>query len=388
MSGAPVLSPFHLLATGKSSWSNCWNNDSPLPEKLGHSQRSWLGGSKHGQILERRCHTQPQSKTSNEIMPRNRSYAAFFLATCLLLLFLEPVAGQNRICSSLAVCVDELGLATGDQVVDGRALTCPASDCDGTGILEHHLQDENLGASAGCTVSDNLGFITTQENGFMRCFAGVCSSSRIINSVSFRVQRLEGTSTPITVNLFRGTSASCDSSQSVIALYNQAPMASFVQTLGTGINYLATVPIPGNIVLAPTESLLVEIKAPSLAGMGQFFVADSSDQFPTQCDPSYLQSPNCPGIANPTAVSTLGDGFAPVSFIITVNTSPASSVPGPPIPTPNPPTFNTPPAPTFARPTLPSPTPPSPVTSEGCFGSIFQTAGCFFNYLLGWLTPF
>lgn len=303
----------------------------------------------------------------------------------------------SLICTSLAECVGGDGVSADNTTIpSGRALTCPASDCDGTGILEHHLEDQNLGASAGCTVMDEeTGFITTQSNGFIRCFAGVCSTLRNIESVSFRVQRLEGTSTFVTVNLFKGTNNECSSPEGVIALYNQAPLLSVTELLGTGINYLATVEIPGGITLSPTENLLVEIKAPTLVGEGQFFVADSSDLAPPQCDPSYLQSPNCNAIANPTNVATLGSDFAPVSFIITVNTSPSGDIFGPSptdpaTPTDSPPTDTQPtdplgPSPPILPIPLPSPTPP---VSEGCFDSFFSAFGCVFNYLLGWLSPF
>ena len=296
-----------------------------------------------------------------------RLLLAFIPLVCF---FLSRVQGTNDVCTSDGVCLgDEASSRLGEPLfVTTRALTCPANDCDGTGVLEHHLEDENTGGSAGCVTN---GGAATQRNGFLRCFKGSdCAALRNIDSVSFRVQQLQNTgSLSAVVNLYKGTSTGCDSTSNVGILYNQPAVASEVVNLSSGTDFFVNVPITSPVTLSTSESLLVGVQVPSLAGDGGlFFVADSNDL--DQCDPSYLQSDDCTLVNNPLPVTELPPPasdptrFASVSYVISVNTSPAAT----PAPT-------EPPAPTAA----PIPT---------CIDTIQALLLCIFDYLFGWLLPF
>lgn len=304
------------------------------------------------------------------------------VALSVFLLLRQPTAAQELFGN------DEEVVATINNNAGQRALTCPASNCDGTGILEHHLDNGDIGTSVACLAGANNAF--TAENSYFRCFASsLCSTTRIVDSVSFRVQKLEGSSITVFVRIYKGGTTGCASAATTTALVQQTPSATATVSVTPGEDFLVVAPIPGSLTLFPSESLLVEVNAPNMNNVGQFFIGDSMDV--GQCDASYIR---CNGSGN--LQSTAGIGFNSVSYIITANTRPAPTTPTPPT---GPTTPTTPTGPTPTPPTGPIPVPQfptfPPITNAPvipreptCFDDFGAALMCVVQYLFGWLLPF
>lgn len=298
-------------------------------------------------------------------MRRRSSPSRALLAVCLLWWFsLTPtILAQSFFgCGS-----DDCSASTPLGALFGlRINTCPASNCDNTGVLQHHFTDNISGASVACFASGTP--LTSQDNGYLRCFPGsLCSEGRIVEAVNFWVQRLEGSSLPVTVRLYKSSSSSdCSSTANVALLYQQGPIVSSTVTVEPGVNFAVTVPLTGEPQLAPSESLLVEVSAPTMEGVGRFTIGDSNEA--NQCGPSYLQTNSCGATNLPIPTSVIDQGqFASVAHMISVQTRPLPA----PVPTPSPTTG-----------------PPIPVREPTCFDSIDVFFGCAVRYLFGWLLPF
>lgn len=229
--------------------------------------------------------------------------------------------------------------------------TCPAGDCNGSGRLQHHFDDVSEGNSVGCFNRDT-GY--TRDNTFLRCFSGaLCSSNRIVESIFFSVEYLNGPGTlALTLELRKGDSNGCSTAMTVADLFVSAPIVA-TETLALAppaTDRVWTVPLQTPVPLSPSESLLVSLTAPDLEGLGEFYLGDSNDI--DQCGPSYLQSNEC-GI-DPTPTSNIGN-FANVSYILGVETTVAPTNAPSSLP-------SAAPSPTPTEPPIP---PPSPIQPPG-----------------------
>ena len=294
------------------------------------------------------------------------------LLHCVLLFLLLPwlISGDNRVCSYGGRCF-------GDPVpqaatTSSNRMTCPASDCDGTGLLQHHFASLNDGTSASCQFNGANNNVSTRQNSYLRCFRGsLCATNRLVEAVSFGVSLLTGPAAVlVTINLYKGGSTGCDSTSNVADLYDQIAVASTAVTLSQGTNILdIRVPFSEPVLLQSDETILVEVSVPDLRGVqGVLNLADSNED--NQCDPSYIFFSQCdPMPDSPLTLASLG--LPSVSHMITLETTtvPPAQAPVPALPTlsPVPPPITL--APATAAPVF-SPAPPpngSPVPAPPAF---------------------
>lgn len=352
--------------------------------------RTWQGVVQNRNALpldlRERGATNSSSDTNcrQSVQPSSRmpTSSSSFLVALLLLPFLV-VSQEDALACSGEFCT----VTGGSPGVAARANSCPATDCDGSGVLEHHLGDQD--DVAGSLVCLDGTQTRTEQNAFLRCFEGsVCGGTRTIDAVSFHVRSLTVSNYVVTVNLYKGSLIDCSDEDDVRGLHQTGLVASFSSpVMNSDEDFAVDVPITAALTLEPDESLLVEIDAPSLVNRGgKFVIADSAD--PNQCSPSYLQNDRCGVTDQPVNVALAQPGagfpgFPDVSYVISVQTSQFMTSSPKPTPSPEPsasPTISfapvVTPEPTWA------PTAPPPFDIGSCFVSVVAVIYCIIGIFI------
>jgi hypothetical protein len=158
-----------------------------------------------------------------------------------------------------------------------------------------HSASQAVVAGNSVACSPDGGFTTT-ENGYLRTFTledfGIFSDFDV-TQVSFGIESLSGVPQTMTVNLF-----TLDAMPFIYA--NMTLIGTASATFNPQALTIVTVPVTGNVPAGAT--LVVEVDAPNMSGVGGFFIGSNSAG---QTAPSYLRSASC-GLPEPRDVATIG----------------------------------------------------------------------------------
>jgi hypothetical protein len=205
----------------------------------------------------------------------------------------------------------------GNRTLQEPSQVVPESEPSSVGVTLTHSASQAIQAGNSVACSPDGGFTTT-ENGYLRTFTledfGVFSDFDV-TEVSFGIESLSAVSQTLTVNLF-----TLDAEPFIYD--NMTLIGSADTTLDPQALTLVTVPVTGT---APEGStLVVEIDAPTVAGIGGFFIGSNNEG---QTAPSYLRSASC-GLPEPTDTADVGaPGMHIVMNVTGTAEAPACEVP-------------------------------------------------------------
>jgi hypothetical protein len=233
-----------------------------------------------------------------------------------------PLLGSTPVTTGAApqiTTIGDLSLATNRALeVDVGTLATPETPPrpDQTTTITHSLSQAILaGNSVAC--SPDGGFTTT-ENGYLRTFTledfGIFSDFDVTH-VEFGIESLSQVSQTLTVNLY-----TLDAMPFVYA--NMTLIGSASTTLAPQNLTIVSVPVTATVPAGST--LVVEVDAPNMSGVGGFFIGSNNLG---QTAPSYLRSASC-GLPEPIDTAAIGfPGMHIVMNVVGFAEAPACNVP-------------------------------------------------------------